>query len=98
MNKIEKANELGVYLRNYDIGEQRIRCPSCSPNRKKNNDNCLSVTITYDAILWMCHHCEWSGGSNDLNNKNTYIHQRHNEIITPVIPIVSSDNHTLSEI
>ena len=64
-SKIERANDVGIYLRNYDIGEQRIICPTCSPTRKKRNDNCLAITITDDAILWFCHHCEWQGGAKD---------------------------------
>ena len=102
-NKVERANELGIFLRNYDMGEQRIQCPTCSPTRKKKNDNCLAVTITYDAILWMCHHCEWQGGAKDLDQVATYSSnvksswQKENNVVAPVIPIVSNANHELSE-
>ena len=103
-NKIERANELGIYLRHYQIGEQRVICPECSPTRKKKNDNCLAVSITSEAILWFCHHCEWQGGAKDLDQVSTFNSniksnwKKENNITqTPVIPIVSSNNHELSE-
>ena len=30
--------------------------------KRKKNDPCLSVTVKHDSIVWMCHHCDWSGG------------------------------------
>ena len=59
---IELAQEQGIYLRGYTEGDHRTTCPICSRNRKKPNDPCLSVTVKHDSIVWMCHHCEWSGG------------------------------------
>ena len=101
-SKIERANDVGIYLRNYDIGEQRVICPSCSPTRKKRNDNCLAITITDDAILWFCHHCEWQGGAKDGDNRQLYKPRtlpvrEYKNVFTPVVPIVSSDNHDLSD-
>ena len=101
-SKIERANDVGIYLRNYDIGEQRIICPTCSPTRKKRNDNCLAITITDDAILWFCHHCEWQGGAKDGDNRQLYKPRplpvrEYQNVFTPVVPIVSSNNHDLSE-
>ena len=34
-NKIERANELGIFLPHYNMGEHRMRCPNCSNMRKK---------------------------------------------------------------
>ena len=101
-SKIERANDVGIYLRNYDIGEQRVICPSCSPTRKKRNDNCLAITITDEAILWFCHHCEWQGGAKDGDNRQLYSPRtlpvrEYKNVLTPVVPIVSSDNHDLSD-
>ena len=33
---IEKAQEQGIFLNNYNEGDYRTRCPDCSPHRKKN--------------------------------------------------------------
>ena len=106
-NKIEYANELGVFLPHYELGEHRITCPNCSNHRNKKYDKCLAVTTTHDAILWFCHHCEWQGGSKDNGDHiTTYSPKLKSEWQqgkfppkepTPVIPIISAKNHTLSE-
>ena len=96
---IEKAQEQGIFLNNYNEGDYRTRCPDCSPYRKKKNDPCLSVTVSYDSILWMCHHCDWSGG---VKEGADYKPMQRNEMpmraepIAP-IPIVSNANHDLSQ-
>jgi len=96
---IEKAQEQGIFLNNYNEGDYRTRCPDCSPHRKKKNDPCLSVTVSYDSILWMCHHCDWSGG---VKEGAEYKPMQRNEMpmkaepIAP-IPIVSNANHDLSQ-
>ena len=60
--------EVGIYLRNTS-GQEKTKCPECSPNRRKKADPCLSVNI--DEGIWKCHHCGWKGS---LNKKNdTYI-------------------------
>ena len=71
-SKVERANELGIYLPHYNSDEHRTTCPNCSNARKKKNDNCLSVTVTHDAILWFCHHCEWQGGAKDFSHISTF--------------------------
>ena len=96
---IEKAQEQGIFLNSYSQGDYRTRCPDCSPHRKKKNDPCLSVTVSYDSILWMCHHCDWSGG---VKEGADYKPMQRNEMpmraepIAP-IPIVSNANHDLSQ-
>lgn len=60
--------EVGIYLRNTS-GQEKTKCPECSPNRRKKADPCLSVNI--DEGIWKCHHCGWKGS---LKKKNdTYI-------------------------
>ena len=71
-DKREYANDLGVFLPHYDMGEHRIVCPNCSSQRNKKYEKCLSVTTTRDAILWFCHHCEWQGGAKDNDYMTTY--------------------------
>ena len=107
-NKIEYANEQGISLPHYEVGEHRIICPNCSGQRNKKYEKCLSVTTNYDAILWFCHHCEWQGGSKDNGDHiTTYSPKLRSEwekgkfpketVLAPVVPIVSSDNHSLSD-
>ena len=50
--------EVGIYLRNTS-GQEKTKCPECSPNRRKKADPCLSVNI--DEGIWNCHHCGWKG-------------------------------------
>jgi len=64
-NKKEYANDEGIFLPHYELGEHRIVCPNCSSSRRKKYDECLTVTTTHDSILWFCHHCEWQGGAKD---------------------------------
>ena len=41
----------------------RTICPSCSPERKKSKETCLSIDRKDNGIVWTCHHCGWSGMS-----------------------------------
>ena len=97
---IEKAIDHSIILNSYSVGEYRTRCPQCSPTRRKKNDPCLSVTVTHDSILWMCHHCEWNGGVKE----NAHLPIRQPRVVreepielAPPIPIVSNANHDLSQ-
>ena len=94
---VEKAQEQGIHLNGYYEGDHRTRCPNCSPHRKKKNDPCLSVTVTNESILWMCHHCDWTGGVKEgsYNNKFYQAAEPKPRVSTP-IPIVSNANHDLS--
>jgi len=102
-DKRERANEVGIFLPNYELSEHRIICPNCSSNRHKKHDECLSVSVTFDSILWFCHHCEWQGGAKDNDHITTYspkLKQNWQKGIfppTPVVPIISNENHQLSE-
>lgn len=40
-------------------GEVQTICPSCSHERKKKTDKCLSVNL--DKKTWYCHHCAYKG-------------------------------------
>ena len=48
-------------------GEEKIKCPKCSPTRKKSFEACLAVNI--DEGVWLCHHCGWKGGINKKTTK-----------------------------
>lgn len=52
-----RLQELGITLDK--SGKQT--CPQCSKYRKNKLDKCLSVTYSDEAVLYKCHHCDWSG-------------------------------------
>lgn len=70
--------EHGIRLRNDKVGSHKTTCPSCSSNRRKKNDPCLSVTIEQDGrAIWNCHHCGFSGaaggeGFRPVRERRTY--------------------------
>jgi twinkle protein len=39
----------------------RIRCPVCSPDRKKQHEKTMVVTVEGNKKVYMCHHCGISG-------------------------------------
>ena len=45
-------------------GEVQTICPSCSHERKKKTDKCLSVNL--DKKTWFCHHCSYKGALNKI--------------------------------
>ena len=54
-------HENRINLKHQQEGNQKVKCPECQPPHNAR-DNPLSVTITNDAVMWKCHHCEWTGG------------------------------------
>lgn len=49
-------------MRYWNPGNHRTVCPKCSHARTKKKDPCLSVTVNGDdSIVFLCHHCDWSG-------------------------------------
>jgi twinkle protein len=97
---IEKAMDNGIFLNSYSVGDYRTKCPQCSPTRRKKHDPCLSVTITHESILWMCHHCEWNGGVKENTNlpiRQPRVVKEEGIELAPPIPIVSNANHDLSQ-
>jgi twinkle protein len=97
---IEKAMDNGIFLNSYSVGDYRTKCPQCSPTRRKKHDPCLSVTVTHDSILWMCHHCEWNGGVKENTNlpiRQPRVFKEETVELAPPIPIVSNANHDLSQ-
>ena len=61
----EKAREEGIDVYKLKIGQNKIKCPKCSSDRKNKFDRSLSVEYSNDGIVWTCHHCGWQGGLND---------------------------------
>jgi twinkle protein len=63
-------NDLGIHLRNYNIGTYKTFCPECKNSRKASNrhDTPLSVTIQSDKVLYKCHNCEYQGIVSEKTN------------------------------
>tara|TARA_R110000765_G_scaffold152292_1_gene255060 strand:+ start:5023 stop:6813 length:1791 start_codon:yes stop_codon:yes gene_type:complete len=62
---MQKLQEKGIILRNYNVGQHKTKCPECKDQRKKknNHDEPLSITIeSGGGAVWNCHNCEWHGG------------------------------------
>jgi len=50
--------DLGIQIKP-NKGQQKVKCPKCSPERTKKNDPCLSVNT--ELGTYFCHHCGWNG-------------------------------------
>ena len=71
----EKAREEGIDVYKLKIGQNKIKCPKCSSDRKNKFDRSLSVEYSNDGIVWTCHHCGWQGGLNDNFTKKEPIYK-----------------------
>ena len=78
-------NENRINLKHQQEGNQKVKCPECQPPHNPR-DNPLSVTISNDAVMWKCHHCEWAGGK---NTGSLYVPNKKPSYIQPKAPIVS---------
>jgi twinkle protein len=52
---------LAQYARDLPIGQYKKKCPSCSGERSKKSDPCLSVQVAPDKMVYKCHHCQMDG-------------------------------------
>jgi twinkle protein len=59
----QQLNDKQIFLRHYDIGQQKTVCPECSHQRKNKRDLCLSININEEGARWRCHHCLWEGNA-----------------------------------
>ena len=95
---MDTLKEHGIHLRSDSPGDHKTRCPQCSDQRKKKSDPCLSVTVEPDGgAVWMCHHCEWSGGTASTNLQKLYgagTHRapREREKTQPARPVAVPEN------
>ena len=64
-------HEFGIDVKGKTRGQVKVKCPKCSPDRKKKNDPCLSVNI--DEGVWNCHNCGWAGNTQE---KKTFYEKR----------------------
>lgn len=58
----EKAT-LRAYANSKSNGSYRTTCPACSPGRRNAKQQCLSVTIFSDRVVYTCHHCDAMGAT-----------------------------------
>lgn len=40
----------------------RAKCPECTPNRSRTNQNAKDLSVNVTKGTWFCHHCGWTGG------------------------------------
>ena len=62
---IARLEALGIDLKGRNKGQIKTKCPECSPDRKKQTEECLGVNI--DKGMYLCHHCGWKGKTSDLS-------------------------------
>tara|TARA_R100000426_G_scaffold7301_1_gene8864 strand:- start:15928 stop:17646 length:1719 start_codon:yes stop_codon:yes gene_type:complete len=79
--KMKYLNDIGIYLNNYNIGNQKTFCPKCKNSRKPHNkaDTPLSVTIERDRTLYKCHNCDWTGAISENQHLNVAKKNNTNE-------------------
>jgi len=56
-------------------GQQKVRCPECTPSRKRENQGKKDLSINTDTGQWYCQHCEWHGGLKDEQRLSTPVVQ-----------------------
>ena len=61
----DQLEAIGIRLPNYAVGNHKTTCPNCSAGRRNKTEPCLSVTISDDSAVFLCHHCGDKGGVKD---------------------------------
>lgn len=61
MKVYDELANLGIKVKHYDQGNQKVKCPKCQPPHNPK-DNPLSITFTESGFVYKCHHCEIEGG------------------------------------
>jgi twinkle protein len=84
----ERPEDLGIKLKKFDFGTQKVKCPQCQPPHNMS-DNPLSVTINEEGTVWFCHHCDWKG-SYFVNNDRMYI-PKQKIYVKPDAPVINKN-------
>lgn len=58
----EILSRYGIQLRAYRFGNQKVRCPKCSDQRRNKREPCLSVEIGDEGVRFNCFNCGFHGG------------------------------------
>ena len=69
--QVKLKDEHNIDAQNLDEGSHKIKCPQCQPPHD-SHDTPLSVSINDDGAVWLCHHCDWTGGTGSNNYQNNY--------------------------
>jgi twinkle protein len=64
---IQEFTNLGIQLKGNSV-QQKVKCPKCTGDRRNKNDLALSVNLS-DGVF-KCHHCNWQGRVNSIQNKD----------------------------
>jgi twinkle protein len=73
MNIESKLAENGIKIKTTKYGNQKTKCPQCQPPHD-SHDTPLSVSINDEGAVWLCHHCEWKGGTGTNSyTQNNYV-------------------------
>ena len=59
---IDRLNGLGIRLRHYNHGRQRVACPWCNHGK---GDTALSVLIDTTGACWSCWRCGEASAANE---------------------------------
>ena len=86
----ERPEDLGIKLKKFDFGTQKVKCPQCQPPHNMS-DNPLSVTINEEGTVWFCHHCDWKG-SYFVNNDRMYI-PKQKIYVKPNAPVINKNQN-----
>lgn len=84
--------DFSIELPSSASGEVDVRCPQCSPRRKKKNARCLSVNV--EMGVWNCAHCGWTGTLKDGGREANSDHWRKPAYVRPA-PRVAPESHDL---
>ena len=78
-------NEVQAFVSALHIQEtERVACPSCSPQRRKQNLKEMVVTRKDDAWVYHCHHCGVSGNV-PFEEKKFYVERKLSAVPKPNI-------------
>lgn len=78
-------NKENIKPKTYGISSQKLKCPKCQPPHNPK-DSPLTLTISSDGVVWYCHHCEFTGGTN-MKNDNKYEKPKININAKPTLDI-----------
>lgn len=54
-------------------GEIDVRCPQCTPSRRREHQRNRDLSVNVEKGTWTCHHCGWAGGLGQGTDRDTPI-------------------------
>lgn len=86
----ELKNQHNIDISDYSIGTHKLHCPQCQPPHNPK-DRPLSLTIDESSAVWLCHHCNFSGGMREGGYKKKTV----SKVTTKVVNYDASANEFL---